>query len=164
MPGSASAHLKRATTPSSRRAAELYDRHGTALYRQAYLPLGDQGQAEQVVCDVVVGECLRPAASPDRRPETGRRLAVAAYWRCREEATPRSGELRPAEAGPDVTVTGCAGLPLRSGHERGTLALVLFGGLRCGQASQELAIPAAELSALLQTAMRHLAGLPASPA
>ena len=164
MPGSASARLQRSAVLSRRRAAELYDRYGTALYRQAYLTLGDQGQAEQVVCDVLVGECLRPAASLGRSPETGRCLAVAAYWRCRELAAPRTWQLRPAEAGPDATAMGCAGLPLLSGRERGTLALVLFGGLRCRQASQELAIPAAEMSALLRTAMRHLAGLPAGPA
>jgi hypothetical protein len=145
------------------RAAELYATYGTRLYRQALMTPGDPGPAEQVVCDVLVGECLGPVTPPGRGPETGGRLAVAAYWRCRELAAPRSWQLRPADAGTAVSALDPADPRRLSGRERGALALVLFGGLRYRQASQELAIPAAELSALLRTAMHYLAGLPASP-
>jgi hypothetical protein len=167
MPGSATTRPARACAApaaSRGRAAALYDRHGAGLYRQAYLTLGDPEPAEQVVCDVLVGECLQPAAPPGNGPETGRRLAVAAYWRCRELAAPQAWQLRPAEPGPAASAMDPADPRRLSGHERGALALVLFGGLRCTQASQELAIPAAEMSALLRTAMRYLAGQPATPA
>jgi hypothetical protein len=162
MPGSARTRPQPAGASSGGQAADLYDRYGSRLYRQAYLTTGDQGQAEEVVFDVLVGECLQSPGSPGREAETGRRLAVAAYWRCRELAAPRAWQFRPAEGSPARAATGCAGQHLLSGRERGALALLLFGGLRSLQASQELGIPPAKMSALLLTVLRHLCGLPAT--
>ncbi len=39
-----------------------YDCHAPSLYRQAWLTLDDADLAEQVVSDVIVEECVRPAA------------------------------------------------------------------------------------------------------
>jgi hypothetical protein len=144
-------------TGSRRHAAQLYERHGGMLFRQAYLTLSDHEPAEQVVCDVLVGECRRPAAPSDRLDLRGR-LAVAAYWRCRELAAPGYWQSRPSAT---WAVPGPADPGQLSGGERGVLALVLFGGLTTAQAARELAIPAAELAALLRTIMCELSPAPA---
>jgi hypothetical protein len=62
-----------ASTPGDR-DADVYDRHAAGLYRQALLTLDDPGMAEQVVSDVIVGECVRssapahPLGDPRRHP------------------------------------------------------------------------------------------------
>jgi hypothetical protein len=135
----------------------LYARHGIRLYRQAHLTLGDRVLAEQVVCDVLVGECRWPAAAADG-PDLGRQLAVAAYRRCRDLTGPCAWRLRPAEprGGPAAEEPDQL-----SAAERGTLALVLIGGLSCAQAGDELALAPPEMAALLRTIMGRLAPAPA---
>jgi DNA-directed RNA polymerase specialized sigma24 family protein len=144
--------------PARKRAAGLYDRHGLRLYRQAHLTLGDQGLAEQVVCDVLVGECLRPPAAGEEL-DTGRRLAVAAYRRCRELTAPHAWPQLPP-AGPQGFADAQEPGQL-SASERGTLALVLIGGLSYAQAGHELSIPPPEMAAALRAIMGRLA--PARP-
>ena len=68
------------------RDAHFYDRHASGLYRQALLTLDDAHLAEQVVCDVLVDECVQPRASEGDEENVGYRLAVSAYQRCRELA------------------------------------------------------------------------------
>jgi len=67
------------------RAGAVHDLHGDRLYRQALLTLGDAGLAEQVVSDVITGECLRPPPLDADAGEYG--LAVSVRRRCQELAT-----------------------------------------------------------------------------
>jgi hypothetical protein len=56
----------------------IYDRHAAGLYRQALLTLGDTGLAEQVVSDVILDECLRPALPEDHEAAAELRLVISA--------------------------------------------------------------------------------------
>lgn len=67
------------------RAGAVHDLHGDRLYRQALLTLGDAGLAEQVVSDVITGECLRTPPLDADAGEYG--LAVSVRRRCQELAT-----------------------------------------------------------------------------
>jgi hypothetical protein len=121
------------------RAAAVYDRHAPGLYQQALLTLDDRGMAEQVVSDVLVAECSRFGPAEKDAAVTGRRLALAAYWRCLELAGGRAQPARaarPPAAGHAAARPGARNRRLR---ERGALALVLFGGLGCREACREAA-------------------------
>jgi hypothetical protein len=138
------------------RAAAVYDDHAPGLYRQALLTLGDPRMAEQVVSDVVVAECTRFGPAEKNTAATGRRLAVAAHWRCLELTGGPAQHLRTARppapgraaAGPDAR--------RRSLRERGALALVLFGGLGCHEACQQATAFPAELTIAVQAAVLRL--------
>jgi hypothetical protein len=62
--------------------ADIYDRYADGLSREALLPLGDVGLAEQVVCDVIADDCTRVPPSAGGASDAGYRLPVAAYRRC----------------------------------------------------------------------------------
>jgi hypothetical protein len=123
-------------TPSER-AKDIYERHAASLYQQALVTLGDAGTARQVLADALAAECGRSEVNDGGG--IGCRLALSVYWLCQEAAT-RPGA---CHSGPGV-------------RERGALALVLFGGLEYRYASQVLAIPPAEMAAILRTALHRL--------
>jgi hypothetical protein len=116
-----------------------YDRHAAGLYRQALLTLDDRGLAEQVVSDVIVAECVRPAApaSGDSAPASGDcaapasgdderyRLAVAAYRRCQELASGREWHSRGSSQRLAGSLPGCIDPGGLSSTERGALGLVI---------------------------------------
>jgi DNA-binding CsgD family transcriptional regulator len=135
-------------TAAGRKDKDIYDRYADSLYRQALLTLEDCALAEQVVSDIVVGECVQAAAAV-RGQDPARRMAVSAYWRCMDLAA------SPARA-PGASVrraadcTGLAGLSVR---ERGTLGLVVFGGLGYRQVARELRISASDVATLLRAAL-----------
>jgi hypothetical protein len=86
------ARKSRASRVATGHAAEVrdgrvYDGHGASLYRQALLTLGDADLAEQVVLEVIVGECTRPDADDRDAGEATRRMAVAVFRRCQGLAT-----------------------------------------------------------------------------
>jgi hypothetical protein len=142
------------------RAAAVYDRHAPGLYQQALLTLGRRDLAEQVVSDIVVAECTRFGAAEGDVAVVGRRLAVAAYWRCLELAGgPVSRLLTP----PWPALTGLAGPDAagRLARFRGALALMVFGGLGWYEASQEAAVSPADLTTAAHAALRQrtIAGL-----
>jgi len=122
----------------------IYDDYADRLYQQALLTLGDVALAEQVVCDVLVEECVGspPAASAD---DARRRLAVAAYRRCQALADRRQRRDQHAQQCP------------LSPEERGALGLVLFGGLGYVQASRVLAVSPLDVAALLRAVLHKLA-------
>jgi hypothetical protein len=132
--------------------ADIYDHHAGNLYRQVLFTLDDGDLAEQIVSDVIVGECVRPPAALGGR-EAARRLAVAAYRRCMDAAG------GPASASPGFAAGaedrgGCAGLRgMRDVIERGVLSLVVFGGLEYRQVAADLGIRALDVAALLRTAL-----------
>lgn len=106
------------------RAAEVYDRHAVAVYRQALLMLADEDMAGQVACDVITGECARAAAAPGDQDSASRRLAMSVLRRCQElldsrARQDRAGRRRPARRD--------AGRHSLRGSERALLGLVLFG-------------------------------------
>jgi hypothetical protein len=138
------------------RAAAVYDRHAPGLYQQALLTLGDPGMAEQVVSDVVVAECTRFGPAEKNAAATGRRLAVAAHWRCLELTGGPARHLRAAR--PPAAGRAAAGPDARSRslRERGALALVLFGGLGCHEACQQVAALPAELTIAVHAAVLRL--------
>lgn len=146
------------------RDADIYDCHAPALYRQALLTLGDAGMAEQVVCDVIVEECVRPSISSGDGHDAGYRLAVSAYRRCQElpgglaRRNRAPGQRLPGSFASRIDPGG-----LLSGKERGALGLVLFGGLGYGQASRELAIAPADIAALLRAVLHRLTTSAAPP-
>src|ERR1700733_5110812 len=143
------------------RDAHIYDRYASGLYRQALLTLDDAQLAEQVVCDVLVEECIRPPAPGSDEENASFRLAVSAYWHCRELAgDPARQDRRPARRPgrrPSVRVVGCVDPGgLLSEKERAGLGLVLFGGLGYVQASRVLAISPSDMAALLRAVLRRL--------
>lgn len=134
---------------------DTYDCHAGNLYRQALFTLDDTEMAEQVVSDVIVEECVWPAAAV-RSQEAGPRLAVSAYRRCMELAdgpawTSRVPMRRPAD------VASCAGPGGLSVRERGVLGLMHFGGRGYRQVAVELGTSASEVAALLRAALSKAA-------
>jgi hypothetical protein len=130
------------------RAADLYDRYATGLYRQALLTIDDAAEAEQAVRDVILAECEHPPAPEHGQDDTRRRLALSAYRRCRELAADPARENR-RSAGPGGFL---------SPQERGALGLVLFGGVERNEVCGELMMSPADLAVLLRTALHTLAG------
>jgi DNA-binding CsgD family transcriptional regulator len=136
--------------------AAIYDRYATNLYRLAFYALGDTGLAEQVLCEVIVAECMRSPARASRPAGDGQRLAIAVYRRCRDLAggytspndlagrRPQAGAM-PAEPGSPLT-----------GREHDALGLVLFGRLDYRQVAAELRMPPASVARLLLGALRKL--------
>jgi hypothetical protein len=139
------------------RDAHIYDRYASALYRQALLTLDDAYLAEQVVCDVLVEECMRPPAPESDEDNAGCRLAVSAYWRCRELAADPARQDRQPGQRPSVHVVGCMDPGgLLSEKERAGLGLVLFGGLGYVEASRVLAISPSDMAGVLRTVLHGL--------
>lgn len=129
----------------------IYDRHAARMYRQALLTLGDSSLAEQVVSDVITDECLRPA------PDAGGaqyRLGIAVRRRCQQLATDPASWNRISD--PPAGQPGCIP-PNRLGvRERAALALVIFGQLGYVEAAEEMAIPPADMAALLLAVLHKL--------
>ena len=139
------------------RDAHIYDRYASGLYRQALLTLDDAYLAEQVVCDVLVEECMRPPAPGSDDENASYRLAVSAYWRCRELAAGPARQDRQPGQRPSVHVVGCMDPGgLLSEKERAGLGLVLFGGLGYVEASRVLAISPSDMAAVLRTVLHGL--------
>jgi hypothetical protein len=79
MPGFGKTSTVRAEAGSDRsQDADIYDRFGVGLYRQALLTLRDPALAGHVVCDVIVDECRALAAAGARRGRARHRLAESA--------------------------------------------------------------------------------------
>jgi hypothetical protein len=136
------------------RDADTYDRHADALYRQALLTLGDAGLAGQVVCDVIVDECVWRPDPPGDGDDASCRLALSAYRRCRELSSASAWQERSlARRRPESFACCIDSRALLSGKERGALGLILFGRLGYARASRELATSPAELAALVRGAL-----------
>jgi hypothetical protein len=145
------------------RDVRIYDRHAVGLYRQALLTLGDTELAGQVVGDVITAECVRTPPPARDDGDADHRLAVLAYRRCRDLAGGTGWRTRvPVRQLPGSTA-GCIDAYGLSRQERGALGLVLFGGLGYLQASQEAAISAAGMAALLRAVLRKLAASAPDP-
>jgi DNA-binding CsgD family transcriptional regulator len=146
-------------TVADQDAEHIYDRYAGHLFRQALFTLDDIELAEQVVGDVIVGECVRPAVASGRQ-DLSRRLTVAAYVRCmelaRSEARTSAGRRR-RRAG---ACAACAGPDGLSARERGALGMVLFGGLEYRQVGADLGISAGEVAAILRGALVKAAAKP----
>jgi hypothetical protein len=139
------------------RDAEIYDLYAAGLYRQALLTLDDTGAAEQVVCDVLVDECVWHRAAVADGDNASCRLAVSAYWRCLELAAGPGWRDHPSGQRPPRSLARCIQEPYRlSRKERGALGLVLFGGLSSVQASRELAISPLEMVGILRAVLLRL--------
>ena len=150
-----------ASVPFTRDEA-IYDRHAPGLYRQALLTLGDTSLAEQVVSDVILGECLRSA------PRGGDEPPQSCAWGYGLPALPGSGRrpglakqaLRPEAAGERP------GLHRACRVEREGTGSARAGDFRPAgyvQAAGELAITPADMAALLRAVLSRLAsaGAPA---
>ncbi len=153
-----------AVTPAmtSSRAEVIYDRYAAGLYRQALLTLGDAGLAEQVVSDVILDECLRPAADGDT-DAAAFRLRISAVRRCRALAGDTAWRSRDSGRRRRGGVLDCLALTGLTGRERAALALVIFGGFGYAEAARELAIAPKDVAALLCAVLATLtsAGAPA---
>jgi len=147
-----------ATASRTRRQA-IYQRHASALYRQALLMLGDSALAEGVVCDVIIDECALVPAREHGEGETRYRLARSVFRRCQQLA---AGPARQDRRPPQRPSRGIDPGGILSQKERGALGLVLCGGLGYVQASTVLGIGPQDMAALLRTTMRRLASSPAA--
>ena len=136
--------------------AAIYDRHAAGLFAQALLTLGDAGMAEQVVSDVVLGECLRSAPPEGDAAAAELRLGISACRRCHDLADDRAW--RSQDSGRRRTDSGldCIAPTGLSGTERAALALVICGGSEYVEAARELAIAPADMAALLRAALSKL--------
>jgi hypothetical protein len=149
---------------TSSRNRDIYQRHATGLYRQAFLTLGDSALAEHVVRDVIVDEC---ALTPDYgEDDTPGRLAESVFRRCQQlAADPAWRDRLPAPRLPgDAAGDAAGGVDpggLLSAKERGALGLVVIGGLGYVRASGVLGIRPRDMAALLRTALLRLGTSPA---
>jgi hypothetical protein len=155
------------------RSAQVYDRYAAGLYRQALLTLGDEAVAEQVVCDVIAGECALAPAPGYGQDDTRYRLAESAFWRCQElAAAPARQDRRPGQRLAVNAVGPAEPGGLLNRTELGALGLVVFGGLGYVRASTVLGISPRDMAALLRSALLRLTtssaaldgGEPAGPA
>jgi hypothetical protein len=140
-------------TAAGVRDGQIYDAYAAGLYGQALLTLDDAGMAEQVVCDVLVAECVRPLPPEASADSVRNRLAVSAYRRCQELNAAHERHDDRAMRQPAGTLARCAGSVRLSRRERGALGLVLFGGVRYVEATGELAISPPDMALL--RAVRH---------
>ena len=111
------------------------------LYKQALLALGDPALAERVVRDVIVEECAL-APVPGRGEDDARYRLAESVFRCCHQlaADPAQRDRLPAQRPPgDVSDRVDPGR-LLSEYERGSIGLVLFGGLGYVRASSVLVI------------------------
>jgi hypothetical protein len=140
---------------------DTYDCHAGNLYRQALFTLDDAEMAAQVVSDVIVEECVRPAAVPGFQDARGR-LAASAYRRCMELAgSPAWTARRPAgRAGSFADSVGPGGLNAR---ERGALGLVLFSGPGYRHVAVDLGVPASDMTPMLRAALAKAAASEPGP-
>ena len=144
--------------PGPDRSQVIYQRHAAALYRQALLMLGDLALAEDVVCDVIAGECVLVPAQGHAEDETRYRLVHSVFRRCQQLAADPGRPDRCPPQWPSQSVAGCVDPGgILSEKERGALGLVLFGGLGYVQASAVLGISPRDAAALLRTVMGRLA-------
>lgn len=96
--------------------ADIYDRFGVGLYRQALLTLRDAALAEHLVCDVIVDECALSPPPGRGEADARHRLAESAFRRCQRLAAEHD---RSPGRPPGAGVADCidpGGLP--SGTER----------------------------------------------
>ncbi len=144
--------------PGPDRGQVIYQRHAAALYRQALLMLGDLALAEEVVCDVIIGECVLVPAQGHGEDETRYRLVQSVFRRCQQLAADPGRPDRCPLQWPSQSVAGCADPGgILSEKERAAIGLVLFGGLGYVQASAVLGISPRDAAALLRTGMGRLA-------
>ena len=112
---------------------DTYDRHAGNLYRQALFTLDNAEMAEQVVSDVIVEECVRPAAVVGGQDARGR-LAVSAYRRCMDLAgsPPWTARVPAGRAGSFADSVGPGGL---NASERGAARVGAFrrSGVQAGR-------------------------------
>lgn len=152
-----------AASVTDRRDGAVYDRHAAGLYRQALLTLGDAGMAEQVVSDVILGECLRSAPPEGDANAAELRLGISACRRCQDLSGDLAWRSRDSGRRRSGSVLDCIAPAGLSGRERAALALVIFGGSGYVEAARELAIAPADIAALLCAVLSKLtaAGAPA---
>lgn len=146
------------------RKADLYERYACGLFRQALLTTGDEAVAEQVVCDVIAGECTPDPAPEHTQDDTRYRLAESAFRRCQEltAATARQDPWpgqRPAANTPGLADPA----DVLNRTELGALALVMIGGLGYIRASTVLGISPPDMAALLRSALLRLTTSSGSP-
>jgi hypothetical protein len=128
------------------------------------LTLDDPGLAGQVVCDVIVDECVRSPAPAAHEHDASYRLAMSAYRRCQELADGHAWHSRNPRRRASWGLAACIDPCGLSARERGALALVVFGGLGYIQASRELAITPQEMAALLRAVLVCLTTPPGAAA
>ncbi len=140
---------------------DVYDRHAGNVYRQALFTLDDAEMAEQVVSDVLVEECVRPAVVARGQDARGR-LAVSAYRRCMEIAGNPAWTARGTadHAGNFADSVGPGGLNAR---ERGALGLVLFSGPGYRHAAVDQGVPASDMTPMLRAALAKAAASEPGP-
>lgn len=119
--------------------------------------------AEQVVSDVILGECLRSAPPEGYANAAELRLGISACRRCQDLAGDLAWRSRHCGRRRPGSVLDCIAPAGVSGRERAAIALVIFGGCGYVQAAGELAIAPADMAALLRAVLSRLAaaGAPA---
>ena len=140
---------------------DVYDRHAGNVYRQALFTLDDAVMAEQVVSDVIVEECVRPAAVICGQ-DAERRLAVCTYRRCLELASSPEWTSR-VHARRTGDCVSCASLGSLTARERGVLGLALFGALAYRQVGVDLGICASDVAAMLRAVLVEAAAAKPGP-
>jgi hypothetical protein len=93
--------------PGPARSQGIYQRHAAPLYRQTLLMLGDLALADDVVCDVIVGECVPVAAEGHAEDETRYRLVQSVFRRCQQLAGDPGRQDRCPPQWPSQSVAGC---------------------------------------------------------
>lgn len=119
--------------------------------------LDDSALAEDVVCDVIVDECVLVPAQEPSEDDIRYRLAQSVFRRCQQlTAGPARQDRRPPQQ-PSPGMVGCIDPGgILSEKERGALGLVLCGGLGYVQASNVLRIGPHDMADLLRTIVRRL--------
>jgi hypothetical protein len=139
------------------RSGDIYQGYASGLYRQAFLTLDDTALAVRVVSDAIAESARWPRRASVGEDDVRHRLAESVFRRCQQLASDparRDGRTVPLPG----DVSGRAGPGgFLSDQERGTLGLVLNGGLGHVRASRVLGICPRGMAALLRTALLRLA-------
>lgn len=133
-----------------RRAAKLFDRHGTALHTIASVLTTDPLHAETLVIDAISSQIAPPLTDQNTKQRSVRELAAAVYvaWSCRPAPPDPVGPtgIKP----PSTTLTALRRLPE---DHRAVLALCTFGGHTYRQAAAVLGLPDTKIAELLCEAL-----------
>ena len=84
----------------------IYQHHAAPLYRQTLLMLGGLALAGDVVCDVIVGECVPVAAEGHAEDEIRYRLVQSVFRRCQRPAADPARQDRCLPQWPSQSVAG----------------------------------------------------------